>query len=270
VTEQLNRGLRRLAADDPATWRAIVRGHADVITGWAATDNAFFDQVADLVTFRTTRGMLNLPDYLALTDRSLFYVTRELGSLQEQMLAEGHAVPVIDAHYFAVQPFLAKYASRHPDLRLVPLDGEARHLFRPVAPAPFAALLDFYREHGIAARVAAFRPLEAPAVMVYPDDAELIHDARAALADGEMPDAIAAFVADYVNDRAPDNAALRGTLYLNASSGLIQQLASQPPNEAVLTLVHQIARVFSGRMLNAGDATEAFGAISRALGELAA
>src|SRR5207302_5228341 len=147
LEEQLGEGLRRLARADPLTWKRVVRGHSDVIIGWAVSDNEFFDRVQDIVTFRTTRGPLSLPDYLEASGGRLYFVTRELGSLQEQLLAEGRDVPAIDASWFAVTPFLEKYASRHAEVSLVQLDGEADQLLRPVTAEPFKRLLDWYRDH---------------------------------------------------------------------------------------------------------------------------
>src|SRR5207237_577222 len=145
LEEQLGAGLRRLARDEPAVWKKVVRGHSDVIIGWAVSDNDFFERVEDIVHFRTTRGPLSLPDYLEQSGGTLYFVTRELGSLQEQLLAEGRDVPAIDASWFSVAPFLEKYAQRHPDVGLVQLDGEADTLLRPVPEGPFAALLETLR-----------------------------------------------------------------------------------------------------------------------------
>src|SRR5205807_8112909 len=149
-------GLRAVARDEPDVWRQVVRGHADVIIGWAVSDNEFFERVEDIVTFRTSRGPLSLPEYLGQSGGTLYYVTRELGSLQEQLLAEGRDVPAIDASWFSVTPFLEKYAQRHPEVGLVQLDGESVQLLRPASEAPFAALLTHYREQGVRARVASF------------------------------------------------------------------------------------------------------------------
>src|SRR5436190_6916082 len=144
LEEQLGRGLRELAGEEPATWKRIVRGHSDVIIGWAVSDNEFFDRVEDIVTFRTSRGPLSLREYLELSGGSLYYVTRELGSLQEQVLAEGRDVPAIDASWFAVTPFLEKYAARTgEDIGLVQLDTEAQELMRPVPEEPYENMLEF-------------------------------------------------------------------------------------------------------------------------------
>jgi len=269
LEEELGEGLRELARDEPSTWKRIVRGHADVIIGWAVSDNEFFDRVEDIVTFRTSRGPLSLREYLDLSGGTLYYVTRELGSLQEQVLAEGRDVPAIDASWFAVTPFLEKYASRHPDISLVQLDGEAEQLLRPVPEEKFAALLDFYRQREVNVRVASFKPAEAPALVLYPQGAELAREAQESRQAGDLPGPLAGLVQEYVDQRFSGGTDLRGTLYLNASCPLVRQLAEKPPApevlSGVLTLLHQVARLFAGRMLSASDAVEAFGETTRAI-----
>jgi molecular chaperone HtpG len=271
LEEQLGRGLRELAQDDPATWKKIVRGHSDVIVGWAVSDSEFFERVEDIVTFRTSRGPLSLSEYLDLTGGTLYYVTRELGSLQEQVLAEGRDVPAIDASWFAVTPFLQKYALRHDDVSLVQLDGEAEQLLRPTKEEPFAALLKHYRESGVRARVAAFKPADVPAVVLYPQGAELAQEASASAEAGDLPGPLAGLVNEYIEQKFGGGEDLKGTLYLNASCPLVRRLAGPPPEAALaaaLTLLHQVARLFAGRMLSATDAVAAFRETTRSLEEL--
>ncbi len=273
LEHQLGEGLRDLAADDPSTWKRIVRGHADVIIGWAVNDSEFFERVEDIVTFRTSRGPLSLREYLEASGGTLYFVTRELGSLQEQMLAEGRDVPAIDASWFAVTPFLEKYASRHPDVSLVQLDGESDQLLRPVSEEPFKALVDWYRGNDVRVAVATFKPAEAPALVLYPQGAELAREAEASREAGDLPAPLAGLIDEYVARRFSGDSDLRGTLYLNASCPLVRQLAERPPRGetlgCVLTLLHQVARLFAGRMLSAADAVEAFrettGAIAKML-----
>jgi molecular chaperone HtpG len=269
LEEQLGNGLRDLARNDPNTWKKVVRGHSDVIIGWAVSDNEFFERVEDIVTFRTSRGPLSLTEYLDHSGGTLYYVTRELGSLQEQLLAEGRDVPAIDASWFSVAPFLEKYAQRHPEVGLVQLDGESAQLLRPAPDAPFAALLEFYQQQGIRAKVASFKPSEAPALMLYPQGAELAREAEASLEAGDLPGPLAGLVREYVENKFSDSDELRGTLYLNTTSPLIRRLADKPPRrelrDALLTLLYQMARLFAGRMLSAADAIEAFRDVTGAL-----
>jgi molecular chaperone HtpG len=272
LQEQLGRGLQDLARDDPSTWRQVVRGHSDVIIGWAVSDPEFFEKVEDIVTFRTTRGPLSLPEYLEQSGGSLYYVTRELGSLQEQVLAEGRDVPAIEAVWFSVTPFLQKYAERHGDVSLVQLDGESQQLLRPAPEGIFAPLLEHYRAGGVRAAVASFRPAEAPAIVLYPQGAELAREAEASLQAGDLPGPLAGLVHDYIESRFADRDELSGTLYLNASNPLVRRLAEQRPDAQTLAsalgLIHQVARLFAGRMLSATDVVACFAQLTKCLGGL--
>lgn len=272
LEEQLGQGLRTLARAQPDVWRQLVRGHSDVITSWAVKDNEFFERVKDIVCFRTSRGLLSLPDYLKLSGGSLYYVTREMGSLQEQILAEGRDVPAIDASWFAVAPFLEKYAARNNSVSLVQLDTEAQELMRPVPEEPLEEMLNFFREQGIRAAAASFKPVEAPALMVYPLGAEIVREASEALEGKELPGGLEGLVREYVEHRFESKDDLRGKLYLNAACPLIRRLSDRTikkqTREALLMTVYQVARLFCGRMLNAGEATGAFGKMVQAMEQM--
>lgn len=272
IEEQLLKGLRKVAEEQPDKWKQIVRGHADVIMGWAVQDNEFFEQVADIMTFRTTRGQISLRDYLKETDNKIYYVTREMGSLQERLLGEGHGVPVIDASWFAVTPFLKKYSNYHYDVELVQLDGESNQLMRPVADEQFHSLLAYYHEQSIKARSVTFKPEDVPAIMVYPKDAEFIKETRSALDSGELPGALAGLVGDYVNRLSKEQEdELSGTLYINASNPLIVQLSKMEAKEgrnSALELVYQMAKLFSGRMLDNSQIMDAFRSAGSAIDKL--
>jgi molecular chaperone HtpG len=274
LEEQLGQGLQELARDDPSTWRKVVRGHSEVIIGWAVSDAEFFEKVEDIVTFRTTRGPLSLPEYLEQSRGRLYYVTRELGSLQEQVLAEGRDVPAIEACWFSVTPFLEKYAQRHPDVSLIQLDGESEQLLRAAPEEAFEPLLQHYRSQGVRAAVASFRPSEAPAIMLYPHGAELAREAEASLQAGDLPGPLAGLVHEYIETRFSDREELAGTLYLNASNPFVRRLAARgaegtPLDPEVLAgalgLIHQVARLFAGRMLSATDAVACFAQLTRSL-----
>jgi len=271
---QLTAELKALAKNNPDVWKGMVRGHSDVITSWAVTDNDFFEQVADLVTFRTSRGSLNLPDYSKLTDKTLYYVSREMGSLQEQLLGEGYNVPVIDASWFAVKPFLEKYAAWHLGTKLVQMDGQSKQLLHRVAETPYKLLLTYYQGRRINARVASFKPVEVPALVLHPEDAELIIETRDALDAGEISGPLAEFVNDFMTKRFSEmtDDDIQGSLYLNASCPLIQQLADDiVPDinrQAILEAIYQVARLFAGRTMTPVDAISAFSGLTASLQKL--
>ncbi|MCI0456673.1 MAG: ATP-binding protein [Gemmataceae bacterium] len=272
LEDQLGRGLRDLARRDPERWKRLVQGHADLVVSWAVKDNEFFERVRDIVPFRTSRGPLTLPEYLKLSGGTFYYVTREMGSLQDQLLAEGRDVPAIDASWFAVTPFLGKYAARRRDIALVQLDGEAETLLRPAAEEPFANLIAYYRGRGVRAKVASFRPVGMPVLMLYPQGAETVREAGSALEAGGVPEGLAGLVGAYVDQRTSGPEDHRGTLYLNASCPLVRRLAEAAPDGerlvAVLTVLWQNARLFCGRTLTAADAARAFRELTQAIERL--
>lgn len=269
---QLLAELRRLAQDEPLIWRRIVVNHTDLVLGWVTVNDEFFEQVADLLPLQTSRGDMLLKDYLAQTGGTFYYMTQQIGSLQDRLLGEGYEVPVIDASWFAVKPFLEKYASRQPvPPRLVQMDGDAKSLMQPVDDPRFAPLVTFFRKRNIVAKVAAYKPVGVPALMLYPRNADTLIEARRALDSDELSDPFAGLVSDYLEQHVDDDEQPGGVLYLNASCALVRQLGEMPASparDAVLTLILHIARLFSGRTLSAQDASAAFSTVTQSIQEL--
>lgn len=269
---QLTEGLSQLASQEPERWKHLVRCHSDLIVGWAVKDDEFFERIKDLVALRTSRGLLTLPEYLEQSGGAIYFVTRELGSLQEQLLAEGRNVPAIDASWFAVAPFLEKYASSQPGVSLVPLDGDIKSFFQPAPERPFASMVHYLRSLSISARVATFAPRDVPALLVYPQDAELMRDARNALSTHDLPASMAPLLQAYVDDRNQHEDESLGVLYLNASCPYLCELAKRAPDTpgwtGAMRALYQVARLFSGRMLTPGDTAQAFQQLTHALKEM--
>lgn len=271
LEEQLTAGLRRIAQETPQIWKQIVRGHRNVIMGWAVKDDYFFREVMDIVTFRTPNGQRNLPDYLKETDNRLYFITQEMGSQQDQLLGAGYGVPVIDASWFAEPVFLQKYAHLHPEVTLVQMDGDAARLMQHVPDQEYVSLLEYFRQRRIVAQVVIFQPDVVPALIEYPRDAEFIRDTRSALDQGEVPAPFASLFGDYMSRMDISDELLAGKLYINVNNGLVRQLAKMEAGtrrDAVLDLIYQMAQLFAGRMLDAVSATAAFRAAADSLGKL--
>jgi hypothetical protein len=109
--------------------------------------------------------------------------------------------------------------------------------------------------------VASFKPADVPALVLYPQGAELAQEASASAEAGDLPGPLAGLVNEYIEQKFKGEE-LKGTLYLNASCPLIRRLAEKPPPEmvrdAILALLLQVARLFAVRMLSAADAVVAF------------
>jgi molecular chaperone HtpG len=271
LNEQLNRGLAGLATGEPATWRRVVYAHSDLIVGWASKDDDFFRLVADSVPLGTSRGRMSLPEYLRATSGVAYYTTHQLGSLQDKVLAEARDVPAIDASWFGVREFLERYASRRRDVVLTRLDDTLESLMRPAPPGDHRELVDLCEALGFAVAVSSFRPVELPAIMTYPADAETLRDAASALDQDLIPDGFSALLRGYVEARGASAGSV-GTLHLNASNPLIESLRDPgiPPDRKkdAVEVVALFARLFCGRMLGAEEATADLGAWQSALQRL--
>jgi hypothetical protein len=108
-----------------------------------------------------------------------------------------------------------------------------------------------------------------PALILYPQGAELAREAEASMRAGDLPGPLAGLVQNYIEGRFSDRDELAGTLYLNTSNAVIRRLVEVPLAPAVmacvLDLLLPMARLFAGRMLSAADAVEAFAEVTRSL-----
>ena len=271
LSQQLSAALQGIQKQNATLWRQIVKGHADVMTGWAVQDDQFFAQVADILTFRTSHGELTLPEYLKLTQNKIYYTTKEIKSLQEKVLAEGNAAPVIEAVWFAVRPFLEKYAAVNGNLRLVALDEQPTTLFQKVDADPFTDLLVAGERLDIPVEIAAFEPYQLPALFILPKDAEQWLDAHDALQKDEIDPAVSGLISSFL-EAETDKENLEGTLFLNARCPFIQRLSKlavdDRQQQLALELLYQIARLFSGKLTKATAAIEAYSAITAVTEEL--
>lgn len=261
LDEQITRGMREIAQNDPMAWKRIVRGHRYLIMGWAVKDDAFYKEVMDIITFKTPEGDKTLPEYLEQTDNTIYYVQNRLGSQQDQLLGEGYGVPVIDAPMTLEPEFLRKYAHMNPHVKVVHMNDDSNQLLKEVPEDPYLGILDYFRDRKIRARVVSFKPTDVPVVISYPKDAEFIRDTRDALDKGELPGPFAGLVDDYMNKMDVDEDALAGTVHINADNPLVQRLAQMPESEtrdSTIELIYQMGRIFAGRMLNNRDITHAF------------
>jgi molecular chaperone HtpG len=271
IADQLGNGLRQLAARDGETWRRIIYGHTDLIMGWAAKNHDFFRMVSMSIPLKTSRGRIPLPEYLQQSGNTLYYTTRQLGSLQDKILAEGRDVPAIDASWFGVQEFLTRFTEIHDDIQLVQLDDNLDTLLVRCPSNEFDELLRLGEELGFTTCAASFRPADFPAVMTYPADAETIRDAQSAMKEGLIPEAFSSLLESFIYQRQPHTRD-GGTLHLNTTCPLIQRLASEnipiDRKQAALATIAFFAKLFCGRMLNATQASSDLKAWSRSLERL--
>jgi molecular chaperone HtpG len=270
IEEQLLLQLEDLSQNKRRIWNQIVKSHADLIMGWASSNDQFFDRIADQIELNTSRGSLTIGEYLKESGSDkIFYQTRRSPSLCEQVLLEGRDTPVIDASFFGVHSFLSRYIQDHPHLQMVPTDQDLSELMSEVRHGSFDSLLDAFRTLEVEVKIAEFQPDAVPAVVLFSEYAEFIEDSAEALEKDELMPGIAELISGYVDRLHEAGEKSDGVLMLNAQSALIQKMA-QAANDGDLPsgLCQQIlhsARIFSGRMLDARTCIESFESYSNAI-----
>jgi molecular chaperone HtpG len=274
IAQQLLAWLARLQTQ-PETWRAILEGHGSIVKMWAARHRELFDVVGDHVRFRTTRGTMTLPAYLEeLGEHAVYYFDDDVEARAMALLLESSARPVIDAQYSGDVAFLHAYADAHGVKLVRQLEAEHGALTPLASPPPELALLaSWLVEPDLAVELARFAPASLPGFVRVPPRTENQERTRRALDTASVHSALRGLLGEYTA-RAPETAAARRTLFLNADNPLIQQLAARASNDplgharSAAQLVAAMARLVAGETLAPSSLLSAYQAASAALGAL--
>ncbi|HZR42128.1 MAG TPA: ATP-binding protein [Ktedonobacteraceae bacterium] len=263
-----------LADHAPFDWKAIVQAHNDLIKGWSVRALELFTRVADLVSFKTSRGDLTIPEYLHENPGRIFYYDNEDGVTQALALFEARHLAVVDARWFADTAFLKRYS----DVYGVPVEEltpAASYLFTPVndPEQQWQAIMDVCKAEGFPVRLMAYEPEHLPMILLYPPGAERARRAKRHLDEGRFVGPIRSLVRDHLKRRQVDEAAMQGVLHLNARNPLLRRVRDMGPEHpgfsALVRILVANARMFAGQNLSAQDAITCFEQINSSLASLA-
>jgi molecular chaperone HtpG len=272
LATQLLAFFERLATDAPLDWAAIVRAHNDLIKGWAVRSYDLFTRVADLVTFKTSRGDLTIPEYLRENPGRIFYYDEEDGLAQALTLFEARRLAVIDARWFADVAFLKRYAELY-GTQIEQLAPGAGFIFTPFADTDgsWRPMLDACAAEGLPARLVTFQPESLPAIILYPPGAERLRRARQITERQTVASPIRRLVRDYIAQQ-PQSDAQQGVLHLNALNPLLRRVREYGPRRPefapLMSILIANARVFAGQGLSAQETIACFDRINGALAQL--
>jgi molecular chaperone HtpG len=273
LARQLLAHFERVASEAPLDWAAIVQAHNDLIKGWAVRSPELFLRVADLVSFRTSRGTLTLPEYLHENPGRIFYYDEDEGVTQALALFEARRLAVVDARWFADTAFLKRYGEIY-GVPVEELEPGAGYLFTPVEDPDgrWQPVLDACHAEGFPARLLAFEPEHLPMILLYPPGAERLRRARKNVAEGRFNSPIRRLVRGYVERQQVDEAMLKGVLHLNARNALLRRVrdlgTAHPQFTPLVSILVANARVFAGQGLSAQDTIACFEQVNRSLSRL--
>lgn len=256
--------LSHLAAHDRRTFEAVFRTQHYHIKSAAEEDTAFFEVIADLLTFPTNRGWRTLDECVSDSDRGgageVFYIADAAARDQFFRLADGAGLTLVDANNLFDESLLRRCAYRRGvTLSRIQTADDARLFRAPDDPDRYArlcaAMTDTLRGSGlpdstVSARV--FHPADLPVVAL------LSAETASALALREevaAPSAYAMAGLDALFSEAADRyqgAAI--TLQINAANPLIRALARRPGTEPGLRRLYGVLALWAiSRVENLSD-----------------
>lgn len=274
IARQLLAHFEALAETAPVDWATIVQAHNDLIKGWAIRSPDLFTRVADLVSFKTSRGTLTLPEYLQENPGRIFYYDGDEGVTQALALFEARRLAVVDARWFADTAFLKRYGEIY-GVPVEELEPAAGYLFTPVEDREGAwqAVIQACQTEGMPVRLLAYEPEHLPMILLYPPGAERLRRAQRNMREGRFAGPIRRLVRGYLERQQVDDEALKGVLHLNARNPLLRRVrdlgAEHPDFAPLLSILVTNARMFAGQGLSAQDTIACFEQINRSLARLA-
>ncbi|HLZ25298.1 MAG TPA: hypothetical protein VKQ30_24520 [Ktedonobacterales bacterium] len=274
IARQLLAHFETLAEMAPVDWATIVQAHNDLIKGWAIRSPDLFTRVADLVSFKTSRGILTLPEYLQENPGRIFYYDDDEGVTQALALFEARRLAVVDARWFADTAFLKRYGEVY-GVPVEELEPAAGYLFTPVEDREGAwqAVVHVCASQDFPVRLLAYEPEHLPMILLYPPGAERLRRAQRNMEQGRYAGPIRRLVRGYLDRQEMDETVLKGVLHLNARNPLLRRVRDLGPEHPdfapLLSILVTNARMFAGQGLSTQDTIACFEQINRSLAQLA-
>ncbi|MCA9654183.1 MAG: ATP-binding protein [Myxococcales bacterium] len=246
VREALIEGLRRLAHDEPAAWRTVLRRHNEALLGAALCDPRLFDLLCDELTLPTSQGDLPAQTILARAHGRLHVSQAERGGFEE-LLFRALKVPVVQGVRYGALPFCRAYAERRRGrLVLVGTSGGDSELFTPATPTDDERrrLQQWFGNDEVEVIASRFAPEHLPFVAVPDREAELKHRIESDEADKRIAGAVLGLARQFTGSLAKRP---RLRVHVNLDCPVIPALLAASPArvEAALPLLRPLLGLLS-------------------------
>jgi molecular chaperone HtpG len=240
--------IKRLAEWERPTFLEVIRQHDWPVLWGAIKNDAFFNQVKDIIPIPSDLGPLTVPKYLERVParlgniKTIYYVPGEQPIGQQQSsLFKARGVPIYQAD-IAFEQFLRKYADRSQDVGLRQMVSGVVELMEFVEGPRWRALEGRYQDLDIVAKAVRFHPPEMPAMAVRQadyDQERLIEQ----IVDGRRT------LLDFMTRVGKEKSDAYG-LCFNVDNPVIQRLAEYEGDPTVLNTA--LRAIYSGALLAAG------------------
>ncbi|GCE24162.1 ATP-binding protein [Dictyobacter kobayashii] len=254
--------LQNMAKKTPERFELIMLWHAFNIRNMALDHDDFFDAIADLMPFDTNRGRMNLRHYCAQalklennSGHDIFYFSDRENASRFYMLCDAKAMLVINAGQSFEEPFLKKYAQRHPEIRLHLISSEGTDfLFEPASTEEeqfFQPLMmDFYHIHPgqpLQMRLVHFKPRTIPAIANIESGAKLRQD----LEENQQSVHLSQPIKDLLSRVLKEHKVPQVLLYLNTENPIMQKIAHMAATQRNNAISYRaaIAAIYNNALL---------------------
>jgi molecular chaperone HtpG len=277
LEEEIIRQLTHLAETESSKFEKICEWHHTHLKGVAARDETFFKSIAELLSFETNEGAMNLKTYFAkIKEKSqseLLYFDESGFATQFYMLCDAQGLLVINASNPLEDEFLERYGRLHPDITLRQLNiGESPKIFISLDShegSKYESLKKVFKQilpERSSVKAVRFKPNSIPALTVHSEEARRVKKLEQTARDVLTPEEIRQSISEILQNQP----SIPFTLYLNVDNSIIQKLAVSPTEETRVAYqaIFANAAMLSGQMNNPKNAEEAFKDFSKLIDQM--
>lgn len=270
VKEALIEGMRRLATEQPAAWRTVLRRHNEALLGAALSDRRLFDLLCDELTVPTSAGDLPVATVLSRSGGRIHVSRAERGGFEE-LLFRAQQVPVVSGVRYGAHSFCRAYIeARHGRLVMIGTEQGDKELFaRATVDEPTQARLrEWFGNEDVAVIAARFEPVFLPFVVVVDREAELKRRIESDEADKRIASAVLGLARQFTGriEAAPE---LRVFVNLDCPAIAAVLEATPAAAEQAIALLRPVLGMLGehderGRLLSVSQALEQYcGAVTQ-------
>jgi molecular chaperone HtpG len=270
IRESLIHELARVAKDQPAAWRRILRRHNEALLGAALSDHRLFELLADELTVPTSQGDLRVSTVLERSQGKIHVSQAERGGFEE-LLFRALKVPVVQGVRYGALPFCREYTEqRRGRLVLIGTNSGNEELFQKLDPTDLSEdvrhrLTAWFGNEQTEVIAARFEPDYLPFVVVPDREVELKRRIESDDADKRIAAAVLGLARGFTHV-IEDGAELR--LYVNLRCPPVARILEYPDPEdpgvkRVVRLLRPVSSILSetddrGRIMPIDEALRGF------------
>lgn len=243
ISQTLIAGLKKLASDEPQTWRRVLLRHNQALMGAAINDDALFEVLVKQLKLPTNMGDMTLPKLLENTNNCI-YLRMEDRNSYEDILLRARMIPSVSGYLFAASSFCQKYADIY-GTKIIRLGNKSadQQLLNRVTPQCNKAqyLTGLFTKPGDQVLFTEVQPSHLPLIIV--EDQEVLLKQKIEQDESDKRIGSAVLMLAKLHTNKIDDA-IKRRVYINLSCPLIDKLISWQQQPARAQQLANMTRSF--------------------------